>query len=51
MPSIRASVPIRREDLSSVTASIRPPDSSRAPSALVPHAGMPMRMAVAMVSG
>jgi hypothetical protein len=35
----------------SVTASIRPPDSSRAASALVHDAGLPMRMAVAIVLG
>ena len=36
---------------SSVTASIRPPDRSRAASACVHDAGLPIRMAVAMVSG
>ena len=36
---------------SSVTASMRPPDSSRAASACVHEAGLPMRIAVAMVSG
>jgi hypothetical protein len=35
----------------SVTASMRPPDSSRAASALVHDAGLPIRMAVAMVCG
>src|SRR5690606_14451133 len=36
---------------SSVTASIRPPDSSRAASAWLQDAGLPMRIAVATVSG
>ncbi|OLT19018.1 hypothetical protein BJF80_13270 [Serinicoccus sp. CUA-874] len=36
---------------SSVTASTSPPDSSRAASACSQEAGLPMRMAVAMVSG
>src|SRR3712207_8379751 len=35
----------------SVTASMRPPDSSRAASALVQDAGLPMRIAVAIVLG
>ena len=35
----------------SVTASIRPPDSSRAASALVQDAGLPIRIAVAIVLG
>ena len=34
-----------------MTASIRPPDSSRAASALVHDAGLPIRMAVAIVLG
>ena len=36
---------------SSVTAAMRPPDSSRAPIARSQDAGLPMRIAVAMVSG
>ena len=36
---------------SSVTAWMRPPDSSRAATACGHEAGLPMRMAVAMVSG
>jgi hypothetical protein len=35
----------------SVTASIRPPEESRAASALVQEAGLPMRIAVAIVLG
>ena len=49
---LRGQQPVgRRGSSRSVTASIRPPDSSRAASACFHEAGLPMRMAVAMVYG
>ena len=51
MPSVDDSRRCAARISSSVTASIRPPDSSRAASAWRHEAGLPIRMAVAMVSG
>ena len=50
-PTVRASIRYVWRISRSVTARITPPDSSRASSALVHEAGLPMRIAVAMVVG
>ena len=47
----RTAAGARARICSSVTASIRPPDSSRAATACRQEAGLPIRIAVAMVSG
>ena len=51
MPSCRARSRQAARIWSSLTASIRPPDSSRAATAFVQLAGSPIRIAVAIVSG
>ena len=50
-PTLRASSRYARRMSRSVTASMSPPDRSRASSALVHEAGLPIRMAVAIVDG